>query len=56
MLALKVLAKMEFRNRSVYTKVSSQLAKLEAEMTMFVANTWFIAYIPKPDETAIMPG
>ena len=40
MLALKVLAEMEFSNQSVYTKVSSQLAKLEAEMTKFVATTW----------------
>ena len=40
MLALKVLAKMQFSNQSVYTKVSSQLAQLEAEMTKFMETTW----------------
>ena len=40
MLALKVLAKMQFSNQSVYTKVSSQLAQLQAEMTEFMATTW----------------
>ena len=40
MLALKVLAKMQFRKQSVYTKVSSQLAQLQTEMTKWMGNTW----------------
>merc|ERR550519_2308807 len=40
MLALKVLAKMQFSNQSVYIKVSSQLAQLEAEMTKVMETTW----------------
>jgi len=40
MLALKVLDEMQFRNQSVYTKVSSKLAQLQAEMTKFMATTW----------------
>ena len=40
MLALKVLSKMQFRNQSVYAKVSSQLAELEVEMTRWMERTW----------------
>ena len=40
MLALKVLARVQFRNQPVYTKVSNHLAQLQAEMTKFLATTW----------------
>ena len=40
MLAQKVLAKMQFRNQSVFDKVSSQLVQLEVEMTEWMARTW----------------
>ena len=40
MLSQRILTKMQFRNQSVYTKVSNQLAQLQAEMTKFLATTW----------------
>ena len=39
MLAEKVLVKMQFRNKSVYTKVSSQLAQLQVDMNKWMVNT-----------------
>ena len=40
MLAQKILTKMQFRNRAAYTKVTSQLAQLETEMTKWMAKRW----------------
>ena len=39
MLAEKVLAKMQFRNKPVYTKASSQLAQLQVDMNKWMVNT-----------------
>ena len=39
MLAQKILAKMQFKNRSAYSKVSSKLAQLQSEITEYMALT-----------------